>query len=95
MHKSADLLSLNYFVSHGEQLIWNIQIKRFCSLPIDHKLEFRRLLNRQLSRVCPLEDFVHIEGGKLAPNETKPPASTKVLAPYTAGILRFAAKSTI
>src|SRR5579863_2719301 len=62
VRKRADLLSLNYFVSHGEQLIWNIQIKRFCSLPIDHKLEFRRLLNRQFSRLRPLEDFVHIEG---------------------------------
>ena len=59
---SADLLSLDHLVGDGKQLIWNIQIKRFCGLPIDHELEFRRLLNRQFTRARPLEDFVHIEG---------------------------------
>src|SRR6516165_4488423 len=54
--------SLDHLVGDGEQLVWNIQIKRFCGLPIDHELEFRRLLNRQFTRARPLEDFVHIEG---------------------------------
>src|SRR6516165_346005 len=54
--------SLDHLVGDGEQLVWNIQIKRFCGLPIDHELESRRLLNRQFTRARPLEDFVHIEG---------------------------------
>src|SRR5450830_1931627 len=46
----------NYLVGTGEQRGRHFEAKRFRGLEIDHQLEFGWLLDRQVFRLCALED---------------------------------------
>jgi hypothetical protein len=47
----------DHLVSKGKQLRRNIKPKRLCRLDVDHQLELRRLLDRQIGRLGAIEDF--------------------------------------
>jgi hypothetical protein len=63
----------NHLVGLGKQRRGYVKAERLGGPEVDHKLQLRRLLHRQVGRVGALEDFVHVGGarrnrsGKLAP----------------------------
>jgi hypothetical protein len=66
---------LDHLVGRGEQFIWDGDVERLGHLEIYHKLKRRRLLDRQVAWVCPLENLVHIHSG--APIEPIEARNTK------------------
>src|SRR5215467_2285944 len=59
-HSTMDTrpFSLDHFIRSGEHLRWNRQANLLCRLQIDHKLELRWLLYRQLARLGAFKDLV-------------------------------------
>ena len=53
----------DYLVCIHEHSRWNCKVKSLGRLQIDDQLEFRRLLDRQVSRLSSLEDFVYVVRG--------------------------------
>src|SRR5437879_3449693 len=60
----------DHFVGGSEQPCRNSQSERSHSLEIDNKFELRRLLDRQVSGLGALEDFIDIDG-KISENAVK------------------------
>jgi transposase len=58
-------VSFNGLVGSGEQHGRYREAQRFGGLEIDHQIEFGRLLDRQLTRLCPAWNFIHEVGGAL------------------------------
>src|SRR5262245_44300674 len=50
--------SLDHLVSEDVELRRDSHAKRVGGLAIDHQVEFRRLLNRQIAGLCALENLV-------------------------------------
>ena len=65
----------DHFVGSSKQFIWNGDAERLRGLEIYQKLKRRRLLDRQVAWVCPLENLVHIHSG--APIEPIEARNTK------------------
>src|SRR5262245_36048297 len=56
-------------VRSQQQCLWDRQAQRLGGLEVDHQLELRRLFNRQVGWLGPLENLVHVGGG--APEEIR------------------------
>jgi hypothetical protein len=50
----------DHFVGRGENRLWDSQAERLGSLEINRHLKFCRLLNRQVTRLFPLEDAINV-----------------------------------
>src|SRR6266511_5948084 len=55
--------SVNDLIRPQEYRLRDRQPERLGGLSIDDQLELRRLLHREVSRVRPFQDLVHINGG--------------------------------
>jgi hypothetical protein len=51
---------LDYLVGAGENRWRHGEAERVRGLEVDDKLEFGRLINRDVARVGPVEDLVHV-----------------------------------
>ena len=49
---------------------WDRQTNLFGRFEIDHQLELRRLLDRQIGSLSALQDFIHVRGD--APVDVRP-----------------------
>jgi len=58
-----DVQSLNYVVRPRDERLGDGQAERSRGLQIDDEFESRRLLDRQVTRSCSLENPVHVPGG--------------------------------
>ena len=58
--RSVFLPSLDHFIRSIQQRLRNGEIDLLRCFQIDHQLKLRRLLDRQVSRLGALQDFVHI-----------------------------------
>jgi hypothetical protein len=52
--------SFDHLVGECKQLVRHVETERFCGLEVDHQLELRRLTNRQLAGLFPLQDAASI-----------------------------------
>jgi len=52
----------DHLVGAGENCWWNIQTKRLRCFEINDQIEFYGLLDRELCRVCALENLIDIRG---------------------------------
>src|SRR5437763_6370652 len=59
------LRSFDHFVGAQHQLLGDRNTECLGRLEIDHQIELRRLLERQITGLCALQDFVHI--GRCSP----------------------------
>jgi len=57
-------LSLDHLIGAGEERGWNAKPKRLSGLQIDHQLELRGLLDRQISWVRASEDEVDVDAAR-------------------------------
>src|SRR6516162_100372 len=55
--------SFDYLVGEREYLIWKCEVERFGSLQIDDEIEFDRLLNRDVARLCAIQNLINDFGG--------------------------------
>src|SRR5438034_5901069 len=60
---SRDNSSLNNVFGPQEQRLWDRHPQRLCGLQVDGQLELRRLLDWQLSGLCPFENLVDVGRG--------------------------------
>ena len=63
MHRNEIVDLFDHLVSPVEQRCWDLKAEAPRGLEIDDKLELRRLLNRQVGRLCAFEEFVNISRG--------------------------------
>src|SRR5207253_3223658 len=57
----TDSCSLDHLVGAAEQRDWKRESERLRSLEVDHKLDFRRLLDRQVGGLLALENATDID----------------------------------
>jgi hypothetical protein len=56
--EKTEVESLDHLVRLQQQRRWDRQAKRFGSVEIQHKLELRGLLHREISWLCAFEYFI-------------------------------------
>jgi hypothetical protein len=88
---------LDHLLGCSKQSQRHVETKRLSRLEIDPGLEFRRRLDRQLSRLFTAQYAIHVSCGladisvKSGPYEIGPPASTKTSAVKIVGTLLITA----
>src|SRR5262245_27721076 len=56
-------VSFDYLVGAGEERRRHFEAERLGGFSVDHQLEFGRLLDWKIGRLCAFEDFVDVAGG--------------------------------
>src|SRR5262245_35770281 len=61
-HFEPPFTSFDHLVGEREQLFWNSDAERSRYRQVDDQIEFGWLLDREIGRLRPAHDFVHIVG---------------------------------
>jgi hypothetical protein len=63
----------DHLVGAGKQRCWHVQTKGLCRPQVDHEFGLCRHLNRQLIRLCTLEDSINVRPNRTVDSERSGP----------------------